>query len=100
MRITQRCKIKFFINVSYFDEVECVLSLKFHPQTVTGIHHLQTAMSPPMDQNYQKNISKRSKTIQPVIKSRCAMTTQGAHAHAPSKNAGKVHMCTMRDCRR
>jgi hypothetical protein len=30
-----------------------VLSLKFRPQMVTGIHHLQTAMSSPMDQNYQ-----------------------------------------------
>jgi hypothetical protein len=48
----------------------------------------------------QKNISKRSKTIQPVIKSRCAMTIQGARAHVPSRNEGKTHMHTMCDCGR
>jgi hypothetical protein len=53
-----------------------------------------------MDQNYHKIISKRSKTIQPVIKLKCAMTTQGARAHAQSRNAGKAHMRTMRDCGR
>jgi hypothetical protein len=35
----------------------------------------QIVMRSPMDQNYHKSISKRSKTIQPVIKLRCAMTT-------------------------
>jgi hypothetical protein len=59
-----------------------MLSLKFRLQMVTGIQHLQTVMRSPMDQNYHKRISKRSKTIQPVIKLRCAMTTQGARAHA------------------
>jgi hypothetical protein len=47
-----------------------------------------------------KIISKRSKTIQPVIKSICAMNTQGVRAHAPSRNAGKVHMHMMHDCGR
>jgi hypothetical protein len=50
-----------------------------------------------MDQNYHKIISKRSTTIQPVIKLKCAMTTQGACAHAQNRNAGKVHMRPMRD---
>jgi hypothetical protein len=85
---------------STFHSKTKMLSLKFCPQMVTGIQHLQTAMSPPMDQNYQKIISKRSKTIQLVIKSRCAMTTQGARAHVPSINAEKAHMRTMCDCGR
>jgi hypothetical protein len=75
-----------------------MLSLKFHPQMVTRIQHLQKAISSPMEQNYQKIISRRSKTIQPVIKSVCAMTIQGARAHAPSINAGKVHIRMMHDC--
>jgi hypothetical protein len=75
-----------------------LLSLKFHPKMVTGIQHLQTTISSPMDQKWPKIISKRSKTIQLVIKSGCAMTIQGARAHAPSRNIGKVHMCTMHDC--
>jgi hypothetical protein len=48
-----------------------LLSLKFRLQMVTGIQHRQTVMRSPMDQNYHKSISKRSKTIQPVIKSKC-----------------------------
>ena len=72
-----------------------LLSLEFHPQMVTGIQHLQTAMSPPMDQNYQKIISKRSKTIQLVIKSACAKTTQEAHTHVPSRNTRKEQMHMM-----
>jgi hypothetical protein len=63
-----------------------LLSLKFHPQMVTGIQHLQTAISSPMD---QKCISKRPKTIQSTIKSACAKTTQGARTHAPFRNTGK-----------
>ena len=74
-----------------------LLSLKFRPQMVTGIQHLQTVMRSLMDQNYHKIISKRSKTIQPMIKLRCTMTTQGVHAHVPSKNAQKAHMHTMHD---
>ena len=63
-----------------------LLSLKFHPQMVIGIQHLQTSISSPMD---QKCISKRPKTIQSTIKSACAETTQGACVDAPFKNAGK-----------
>jgi hypothetical protein len=66
-----------------------VLSLKFCPQMVTRIQHRQTVMRSPMDQNYHKIISKRSKTIQPVIKLKCAMTTQGTHTHALSRNVRK-----------
>jgi hypothetical protein len=48
----------------------------------------------------KKCISKRSKTIQPVIKSACAKDIQGAHARAPIENAEKAHMRSMRDCGR
>jgi hypothetical protein len=48
----------------------------------------------------QNNFQKGSKTIQPVIKLKCTMTTQGAHAHAQNKNEGKAHMRPMRDCGR
>jgi hypothetical protein len=51
-----------------------------------------------MDQNYPKTISKGSKTMQPMLKLKCTMTTQDAHAHAQNKNAGKVYMRPMRDC--
>jgi len=74
-----------------------LLSLIFCLQMVTWIQHLQTSMSSPIDENYQKSISKRSKTIEPIIKSRCAMTIQGAHTHAPSTNIGKAHMHMMHD---
>jgi hypothetical protein len=74
-----------------------LLSLKFHPQMVTGIQQLQIVMRSPMDQNYHKSISKRSKNIQPVIKLRCAKTTQGARTHARSRNARKAHMRMMHD---
>ena len=53
-----------------------------------------------MDQNYHKIISKGSKTIQPVTKLKCAMTTQGARAHVQNKNTRKAHMCPMHDCGR
>jgi hypothetical protein len=49
-------------------------------------------------QKLPKEHFKRSKTIQPVIKSKYAMTTQGAHAHAPSRNTRKMHIYTMHDC--
>jgi hypothetical protein len=39
----------------------------------------------------------RVKTIQPVTKLKCVMTTNGAHAHAQNKNARKAHMRPMRD---
>jgi hypothetical protein len=63
-----------------------LLSLKFHPQMVIGIQHLQTSISSPMD---QKCISKRPKTIQSTIKSACTKTTQGVRTHAPFRNIGK-----------
>jgi hypothetical protein len=69
-----------------------LLSLKFHPQMVTGIQHLQTAISSPMD---QKCISKRPKTIQSTIKSACAKTTQGARTCAIQKCRKK---CTCTRC--
>jgi hypothetical protein len=75
-----------------------MLSLKFRPQMVTRIQHRQTVMRSPMDQNYHKRISKGSKTIQQVKKLKCAMTTQGARAHAQNRNIGKAHMRPMRDC--
>ena len=52
-----------------FATMSWILSLKSHLHMVTEIQHLQTTISSPMDQNYQKRISKRSKTIQPIIKS-------------------------------
>jgi hypothetical protein len=81
-------------------EVTCftsgsLLSLKFRPQMVTGIQHLQTPISSPMA---QKCISKGLKTIQLVIKSVCAQNTKEAHARAPVKNDRKAHMHPMRDC--
>jgi hypothetical protein len=53
-----------------------------------------------MDQNYYKIISKGSKTVQPVTKLKCAMTTHGTRAHAKNKNARKVHMRSIHDCGR
>jgi hypothetical protein len=53
-----------------------------------------------MDQNYHKIISKGSKTIQPVIKLKCVMTTQGVRAHEQNRNARKAHMRPMRNCGR
>jgi hypothetical protein len=71
-----------------------MLSLKSHAHMVIGIQHLQTVISSPMDQNYQKCISKRSKTIQASYKLRmhydyigsartCAIKKckKSAHAH-------------------
>ena len=64
---------------------------------VTGIQQLQIVMSSPMDQNYQKRISKRSKTIQLVIKSSCTKDIQEAGTRAPIENAGNMHMRPMRN---
>jgi hypothetical protein len=71
--------------IVFFNSKSGVLSLKFRPQMVTGIQHLHIAMSPPMDQNYQKIISKRSKTIQPIIKSRCVACTHMRHLEMQEK---------------
>ena len=55
----------------------------------------KTPISSLMD---QKCISKRSKTIQLVIKSACTQNTKEARACEPVENAGKAHMRPMRDC--
>jgi hypothetical protein len=52
----------------------------------------------PWTKSDQKFISKRSKTIQPVIKSTCTKDIQAARARAPVENAGKEHMRPMCDC--
>jgi hypothetical protein len=56
---------------------------------VTGIQHLQTVMSSPMDQNYQKSISKRSQnyTTSDKIKVRYDYT-------------GRARTCAIQKCKK
>jgi hypothetical protein len=72
-----------------------LLSLKFHPQMVTGIQHLQTPISSPAapKMHFQK-----AQTIQLVNKLTCAETLKEACARVQAKNARKVHMRPMHDC--
>jgi hypothetical protein len=72
-----------------------LLSLKFHPQMVTGIQHLQTPISSSMA---QKMHFQRAQNYTTVIKSACTQNAKEARAHAPVKNSGKAHMHPMHDC--
>jgi hypothetical protein len=72
-----------------------MLSLKFHPQMVTGIQHLQTPISSPAT---QKMHFQKTQTIQLVKKLTCAETLKEVRTHAQTKKARKVHMRLMRDC--
>jgi hypothetical protein len=66
-----------------------LLSLKFHPQMVTGIQHLQTPISSPMDQNYQKMHFQKVQnyTTSYKIKMRYDYT-------------GRTHTCAIKKCRK
>jgi hypothetical protein len=74
-----------------------LLSLKFHPQMVTGIQHIQTPISSPTT---SKMYHQKAQTIQLVIKSACAQNAKAVRARALVENTGKAHMCPMRDCGR
>jgi hypothetical protein len=69
--------------------------MKFGPQMVIGIQHLQTPISSFM---VQKMHFQREQTIRLVIKSTCAQNTKEACAHPQVENAGKEHRCPIRDC--
>jgi hypothetical protein len=66
-----------------------VLSLKFHPQMVIEIHHLQ---KPIISSMVQKMHFQMAQTIQLVIKPACAQSEKEVRACVLAKNTGKVHM--------
>jgi hypothetical protein len=66
-------------NISLEKDRIKLLSLKFRPQMVTGIQHLQTPISSPAA---PKNNFQKAQTIQLVIKLTCAETLQKAHTRA------------------
>jgi hypothetical protein len=72
-----------------------MLSLKFHPQMLTGIQHLQKPISSPTT---SKIHFKKAQTIQLVKKLTCAEELQEARAHAQVRNIKKAHMRSMHNC--
>jgi hypothetical protein len=83
-----QCKVNSDVNklccyASFSFGGNQLLSLKFHPQMVTRIQHLQTPISSLI---VTKIFFQRAQTIQLVKKLTCEETLQEAHAHAQVRN--------------